>query len=238
MRGNLLALGLACALCAHLAVEAASPALTVACIALAAAVVLSPGLARGSPKAWVAAVATAAALAFAASRRWIWLPLYAPPVLGDAFAAWLFAHTLTAGRMPLIERLIRRLHDAPDGALEPAIAAYARKLTASWAVLFAVLGTSSLVLALLAVPNGILVLLGFAPPFRVPQTVWSWFANLAEYGIAAGFFALEYAYRRTRFPQQPQANFFSFVKKLRAIAPSLLELDSPGRTARRTEPVE
>lgn len=239
MRGSLVALGLACALCAHLAVEAASPALTVACIALAAAVVLSPGLARGSPRAWAAALATAGALALAASRRWIWLPLYAPPVLGDAFAAWVFGHTLRRGRTPLIESLIRRLHDDPGRALSPAIAQYARTLTAAWAVLFGVLGASSLVLALLAVPNGVLVLLGLTPPLAVPQTVWSWFANIAEYGIAAGFFALEYAYRRVRFPQQPHSSFFSFVRKLGVIAPSLTELD-PGavQRANRTEPAE
>lgn len=239
MRASLLAVGLACALFAHLAVEAASPALTVVCIALAATVVLLPGLVRGSPRAWAAALGTAAALAFAASRRWVWLPLYVPPVFGDTFAAWLFGHTLVKGRTPLIETLVRRLHDEPDRALDPEIARYARKLTALWAVLFSVLGASSLVLALLAVPNGVLTLIGLTPPLPIPQTVWSWFANVAEYGIAAGFFVLEYAYRRARFPERAHSNFFSFVSRLRAISPNLIELDSPqARPASRTEPVE
>ncbi|MGH8220474.1 MAG: ketosynthase [Steroidobacteraceae bacterium] len=240
LRGSLIALGLACALLAHLAVEAASPGLTAAGIALAAVVVLSPALSRGSLRAWSTALAIAGGLAFAASRRWIWLPLYAPPVLGDAFAAWLFGRTLAAGRMPLIESLIRRMHDEPDRALDHAIAQYARKLTAAWAVLLGMLGAASLALALLARPNGVLILLGFAPPLTVPQTTWSWFANVAEYGIVAGFFVLEYAYRRMRFPQQPHSSFLEFIAKLRTIAPSSrTELDSRvARPSSRTEPVE
>ncbi len=239
MRGGLVALGLACALFAHLAVEAASPGLTVASIGFAAAVVLAPGAARGSARAWAAALGIAVALAFAASRRWIWLPLYAPPVLGDAFAAWVFGHTLAAGRRPLIESLIRKLHEVPDRPLDPAIARYARTLTAGWTVLFAVLGASSLVLALLAVPNGVLVLLGFTPPVAIPQTVWSWFANVAEYGIAAAFFVLEYAYRRVRFPQQPHWSLLEFIGRLGAIAPSVIKLESRGpRAAAPTEPSE
>lgn len=250
MRGSLLefghepvrpiALGLACALLAHLAVEAASPGLTAAGIALAAVVVLSPGLSRGSLRAWSAALAIAGALAFAASRRWIWLPLYAPPVLGDALAACIFGRTLARGRMPLIESLIRRMHGEPYRALDPAIAQYARKLTAAWAVLLSTLGTASLALALLARPNGVLILFGVNPPLTIPQTAWSWFANVAEYGIVAGFFALEYAYRRMRFPQQSHSSFLEFVAKLRTSVPrSLSELDSRvARPSSRTEPPE
>jgi uncharacterized membrane protein len=226
LRVSLIVLGLASALLAHLAVEMASPALTVAGIGLLAAVVLAPGLARRSVAAWTAALAIASALAFAASRRWIWLPLYAPPMFADAFGAWLFGHTLAGRRMPLIERLVRQLHGEPDRPLEPAVARYARSLTVAWTVLFIVLGATSLTLALLAVPNGVLILLGITPPLEVPQTAWSWFANVASYGITGGFFVLEYAYRRGRFPQQPQRTFLEFVRALVAIAPSLIELES------------
>ncbi len=226
LKGSLIVLGMACALLAHLAVETSSPALTAVVVALAAAVMLAPSLARGSPGAWMAALAITGALAVAASRRWIWLPLYVPPVLGDAFGAWLFGHTLAAGRTPLIERVVRLLHGGPERLLEPAIARYARTLTLAWTVLFCVLGVTCLVLALFAVPNGVLILLGFTPPVAVPQTAWSWFANVAAYVITAGFFGLEYAYRRLRFPQQPQRSFFEFVRALLAIAPSLIELES------------
>jgi uncharacterized membrane protein len=226
LRGSLIVLGLACALVAHLGVEAASPALTSAGVALAAAVVLAPSLARGRLAAWTAALVIAGALAIAALSRWIWLPLYVPSVLGDAFGAWLFGHTLASGRTPLIERLVRRLHGGLDRPLEPSITRYTRTLTFAWTVLFCALGATSLALALFAVPNGVLLLLGFKPPLAVPQTAWSWFANVAAYGIAAGFFVLEYAYRRVRFPHQPQRSFLEFLRVLLAIAPSLIELES------------
>jgi uncharacterized membrane protein len=226
-------------LLAHLAVESASPALAAAGVALAAVVLLAPGLARGNLAAWTAAVTIVSVFAIAASRRWIWLSLYLPPVLGDVFGAWLFGHTLLSGRIPLIERLVRRLHGAPDRPLDPAITRYARSLTFAWALLFGLLGATGLALALFAVPNGVLILLGFTPPVSVPQTAWSWFANVAAYGIAAGFFVLEYAYRKMRFPHQPQNSFLEFVRALLAIAPSLIELES--RTPRgviRAEPAE
>ena len=57
------------------------------------------------------------------------LPLLAPPVLLNAFLAWLFARTLRAGRRPLIEHMVWTLHGEPD-ALDPRIAPYARRLTA------------------------------------------------------------------------------------------------------------
>ncbi|HEY2592081.1 MAG TPA: hypothetical protein VGI35_10865, partial [Steroidobacteraceae bacterium] len=178
-------------------------------------------------------------LAIMASRRWIWLSLYLPPVLGDVFGAWLFGHTLASGRTPLIERVVRHLYGAPDRPLELAIARYARRLTFAWSLLFGLLGATGLALALCAVPNGVLILLGFTPPLTVPQTAWSWFANVAAYGIAAGFFVLEYAYRRTRFPQQPQNSFLEFVRALLAIAPNVIEFQSrPPRRVIRAEPAE
>ena len=39
-------------------------------------------------------------------------------------------------------------------------------------------------------------------------------ANLIEYLIVAAFFAIEYAYRRQRFPRQPYRNMFDFVRRL------------------------
>jgi len=239
LRGSLIALGLICALIAHLAVETASPALTAAGIVLLAAVVLAPSLARGSIAAWAAALAIAGAVAFAASQRWIWLPLYAPPVLGDAFAAWLFGHTLASGRMPLIERFVRGMQAEAGRPLDPAIIQYARTLTVVWTLLFGLLGASSLALALCAEPNGVLLLLGFSPPVAIPQIVWSWFANVAEYGIVGLFVVLEYAYRRARFPQHPHLDFLQFVKRLCAITPALIELESRApRPSGRVEPTE
>lgn len=236
MRGAVIAFAAGYVVLAHLAVETTSPALTVASLALLAVPALAPKLARGSLAAWGVAILTCAALALLASRKWVWLPLYAPSVCGDAFMAWVFGHTLAAGRIPLIERMVRRLHGAPDEPVQPDIARYARSLTAAWAVLFAALGTISLALALCAEPNGILPLLDVVPPVSVPQSAWSWFANVAEYGIAAGFFIAEYLYRRRRFPQQPYSGLVDFTRRLGAIAPRLIGdnrvAGSPGRSDR------
>jgi uncharacterized membrane protein len=228
LRGVVITLAVCYPLLAHLAVETASPELTVVCLALLAGLLLLPGMARGSLAAWLLALLASGALAIAESRRWVWLPLYAPSVLGDAFVAWVFGHTLAAGRIPLIERMVRLLHGAPDGPLPADIVRYARRLTTAWTVLFIVLGAISLALALCATPNGVLLLLGLTPPVPVPQPLWSWFANVGEYAIAAAFFLLEYAYRQHRFPQQPYAGFGDFVRRLSAIAPRLADFGSGG----------
>jgi uncharacterized membrane protein len=211
-------------LAAHLAVLTGSPRLTLASLAVLIALALWPALVRRRAVAWLGALLAAAAVtvAFRASRGWTWLPLYASPVLGDAFLAWLFGHTLAPPRVPLIERMARLLHP-PDARLDPAVIRYARTLTAAWAALFAALGLADLLLALCATPNGILALFGLVPLVPVPQRAWSWFANIAEYLIVAGFFVGEYAYRRRRFPQQPYAGLGDFVRRLSAVAPRMLE---------------
>jgi uncharacterized membrane protein len=99
------------------------------------------------------------------------------------------------------------------------VTAYARTLTLAWAVLFAVLAMTSLVLALLADPNGILLLLGFTPHVTVPQRAWSLFANFLEFAVVVTFLIVEYAYRRRRFPEQPYANLLDFLRRLIAVAP-------------------
>jgi len=48
------------------------------------------------------------------------------------------------------------------------------------------------------------------------------FANLIAYVIVVAFFAVEYAYRRRRFPQQPYRNMLEFVQRLLASLPGLV----------------
>jgi uncharacterized membrane protein len=226
LRGIVIALAVSYPLVAHLAVLTGSPRLTVASLAVLVALALWPALARRGALAWLAALVAAAAVALSlvAAQGWPWLPLYAPPVLGDAFLAWLFGHTLARGQVPLIERMVYLVHaPAPGEALDAAVLSYARTLTAAWAALFAVLGLTNLLLALCATPNGILVLLGRVPLLAVPQRAWSWFANIAEYLIVAGVFVGEYAYRRRRFPQRPYAGLVDFLRRLSAVAPRILE---------------
>jgi uncharacterized membrane protein len=228
LKAVMVALAVCYPLLAHLAVLADSVLLTVASIAVLALLALLPGLLRGSVAAWLAAGVIGGALAVLSQQSLIWLPLYAPAVLSDLLVAWIFARTLLPQRVPLVERIVRLLH-APDESLNPAIGPYARRLTLAWAVLFGSLGAISLLFALLATPNGILVLIGVHPAFTVSQHSWSLFANFIEYLLVAGFFALEYSYRRQRFPEQPYANIFDFLRRMLAVAPEAI--GSEGRRA-------
>ncbi|HTT03057.1 MAG TPA: hypothetical protein VMG11_13315 [Steroidobacteraceae bacterium] len=217
----------------HAAVITRSPALTAASLAWLSALILLPALARGNALAWFAAVAAGAAAALAPLMRqsWMWLPLYAPSVLADFFGAWIFGHTLTAGRVPLISRLVRLLHP-PDQVIEPVVLLYARNLTLAWAVLLLALGVANLVLACCAAPDGVLLLLGVPPPFTVAQRTWSLFANVLEYVIVVAFFVIEYGYRQRRFPQQPYPNMIEFMRRMLAVAPRAVAWRPPPGSAR------
>ena len=225
----MVALAVCYPLLAHMAVRADSVALTIASIAALALLVLLPGLLRGSASSWLASLVIAGALALLSQQSLIWLPLYAPAVLSDLVVAWVFARTLLPEREPLVERIVRLLH-APEEELNPAIAPYARRLTLAWAVLFGSIGLVSLGLALFAEPNGILVLLGLRPVITVSQHSWSLFANFIEYGLVAVFFAVEYGYRRYRFPEQPYANVLDFLTRMATVAPEAIV--SEGRRER------
>ena len=206
---------------AHLATVTASPGLTIASVAVLALAILLPGLLSGRPAAWIGALLAAVAIVLLARQDAAALVLFLPPVLINFFVAWLFGHTLAQGRRPLIERLVRLLHP-PEEALDPAIARYAWRLTATWASLIAGLGLLTLALALLAAPGGLLETAGVTPPITVPIETWSLFANLLNYLVVGAFFVAEWFYRRRRFPQQAYRNLFDFLKQAAGAGPALL----------------
>ena len=154
-----------------------------------------PGLRRGHVAAtalWAAIALVVAALAYA-GRGEIALDLL--PVIVNAAVCVLFAHTLANGRTPLIARVIAVL-EAPERLAQPRVAAYARELTRSWALL---LGAQALLLALLiacAVPNGLLASFGIAPPVAVTGDAWRAYLHFGSYAVVLVFFAIEYAWRR------------------------------------------
>lgn len=221
----MIALGVAYPLIAHAAVVSHNAAITTASLAVLAALVMLPRLARGSVLMWCALPVVIAALVLLSRVHAAWLPLYATPVLVTLFVAWVFGHTLARGQTPLIVRLVRLLHAPEDPG--PEIESYARKVTLSWAVLLTGLALTSLTLALLAEPNGILLMSGVRPPFTVSQETWSLFSNFLDYLIAGGFFLLEYAYRRRRFPQQPYRNLFDFVRRAAAVSQRAIQSRQP-----------
>jgi len=220
MRGSGLALALAYPVLATWAGLSHRPGPTAAAVTVLLLLVLLPGLARARAWAWLALVAGAAGLWLLVQNAQAQLVLFLPPVALNAAFAWLFGHTLGAGRMPLIERIVRLLHP-PSEPLPAGVLPYARRLTAVWTALFACLALVNAVLALCAVPGGVLGRIGIAPPWPVPLAAWSWFANVLNYLLVAALFALEYAYRRRRFPDQPFRGFGDFLRRMAALGPAL-----------------
>lgn len=214
-----LVLALSYPLLAHFAVARGDARLmAVAIVALSSALLL-PALVRGRVRAWLAALAIAA-LVFAAARADATaFLLYVPPVALNLLAASAFARTLVPGRVPLIEQFSRAMHEGRP--LEPGIPAYARGLTVAWALLLAGLALADLVLALIAVPGGVLDRFGVASPVTVPQTAWSWFANFLSWGLIAALFVAEWFYRKRRFPVQPYGDFREYARRLARIGPAL-----------------
>ena len=221
----MIALGIAYPLVAHAAVVSHNPAITTASLAVLAALVMLPRLASGSVLMWCAVPVVIGGLVLLWQVHAAWLPLYATPVFITLFAAWVFGHTLAPGQTPLIVRLVRLLH-APNEP-GPEIEAYARKVTLAWAVLLTGLSLLSLTLALVAEPNGILLMSGARPPFTVSLETWSLFANFLNYAIAGGFFLIEYVYRRRRFPQQPYRNLFDFLRRAAAVSQRAIHSRQP-----------
>lgn len=213
------ALSFAYPVLAHFAVARNSEGLTLAALALLAAIALLPGLVRGAAAAWLAVPLVGAAYWWLSSLAMPVLPLYVPPILVPAFLAYVFGNTLMLGRTPLISQLIRLLQAPGDAEPESAVWTYARRLTAVWTVLFVALATFNLVLAALVEPDGLLRAGGIAPPLAVSHEVWSLFTNLIEYLVVAALFLIEYAYRRQRFPRQPYRNMFDFIRRMLAAMP-------------------
>jgi uncharacterized membrane protein/3-hydroxymyristoyl/3-hydroxydecanoyl-(acyl carrier protein) dehydratase len=214
------ALAVAYPLLAHAASVFESRALTLASVAVLAAAALGPTLAQRRRWTFIAAPAAALAIYGLARLDAVALVLFAPPVLLNAWLAWLFGHTLARGNTPLIERLVRLLQP-PGLPFEPGVIAYARRLTGFWTALFLLLGTTNLVLAALATPGGLLEAAGLAAPVAVPLETWSLFANVINYLVVAAVFLLEFGYRRRRFPGRPYRNLLDFFRRSAAVAPAL-----------------
>lgn len=216
----MIALAIAFPLVAHAAVMTRSGPLTIVSLAVLTLLVLLPRLVRGNLAAWAVVPPAVGVLVFLWRIHAAWLPLYAMPVLISFGVAWLFGHTLAPGSMPLVERLARVMN-SPD-EVQPEIQRYARSVTIAWTVLMTAMGLLNLILALIAAPDGVLMLLGYPPPVTVQVETWSLFANFLNYGIVGGFFVAEYVYRSNRFPGHGRyRNIFDFVRRAAALGPSV-----------------
>jgi uncharacterized membrane protein len=200
---------------AHVAALTQRPALIAASIGLLVVLVLLPALSRGRAFAWIAiALAGCGLYVTVAAGKGLAL-LLLPPVLLNGIMAWLFGRTLRPGRMPLIERAARTMR-GPGAVISPEVVAYARGVTQVWSGLFIALAVVDLVLAALASPGGLLLTAGLQPPVTVPVSAWSMFANVLSYVLIAALFAVEFAVRGRRFPNQPYRGFLDFARRLAA----------------------
>lgn len=231
---TLLVLVLSYPLLTHLAVYFHSLALTAAAALVLGLLVLRAPLQARRWWAWLVLLAGGALLiwlAFSTRRHDALFALYAAPVMVYLMLAWLFGSTLIGGATPLISRLAGHLHGQAHFD-DPAVQRYTRRLTAAWTALFLLLAATNTLLASLASPDGVLELLGFASPWPLPPTAWSLFANFIGFVLVALLFALEFAYRRRRFPAQHARyrGLLDFLNHMREEAPNLLRA-SAGQTA-------
>lgn len=209
------------ALLTHLYASSHQQPWAVAALMLLALALLFPGLYARKPAAWLAGIAVGAVLLSPWFRQHVALVLFVPPIVANLALGWLFGHTLRAGKVPLVEQLVRLLHpenDIQDEAVWP----YSRHVTRLWSLLFLANALACLLLALFAVPGGILVSAGLLPSLQLPIHWWSWYANLGCYAMAGLLFVGEYAYRRHRFPWQPYRNFLHFCQRAATVGPALI----------------
>ncbi len=194
------------------------PVAALALFDLALIVLVQPLVARRG-WAWALLALVAAGLWQLAPTPYPQLLLLAPPVLFTGLVGWWFGRSLRAPREPVISRIVAGLEQTTPGQLPADLYRYTRRLTGAWAVLLVCLALANTVLALIAVPDGLLARLGHAPVLSVSQTTWSWFANLLDYGIVGGFFIGEYTLRGRWFPVRPYRNFFDFLRRMGALGP-------------------
>jgi uncharacterized membrane protein len=166
--------------------------------------------------AWVLLVAALAAAAWLARAGYAMVPLLLVPVAIIAAVAWTFARTLRS--VPLITRMVAGLDRIPATELSPDLLRYTRNLTRSWAVLLGLLALVNLLLALLAVPGGLLATFAITPPVTVSQSQWSWFANVFNFGLMIAFFLVEFAVRQRRFPGRYR-NLADFLRQMARLGP-------------------
>lgn len=211
-----LLLAVAYPLLAHATQHAGPVMAALALFDLSLLVLLRP-LWSGRPWAWALLALIGGALWLARHSTDLPLLLLAPPMLFTGVIAWLFARSLIPPRQALITRIACAMEERSIDTLPPGIAVYTRRLTAAWAALLVLLTVSNAVLALIAVPDGVLVRLGHPPLLAVSQLTWSWFAHLLDYGIIGGFMVGEYLLRDRLFPDRAFRSPGDFARRARAL---------------------
>lgn len=213
-----LLLALAYAAFAHLASLWQSDACALAALAVLIAMLLVEPLLARRPWAWLALPLAGWGAWWLYANGHAALPLLLVPVVFVLAIAWIFARTLRPGTEPLITRIVAGIEGGTPQTVEPALRRYTRNLTMAWAVALVAMAVANLVLAMLASPAGLLESVGVASPLPITWEQWSWCANLLNYGVIGGFFLIEFAIRKRRFPGRYHS-FADFLRKLAALGP-------------------
>lgn len=178
-------------------------------------------LGRQRPLASLLWLLSAVALLAAAAVGRLQLALDVVPILANVALAWLFGHTLAAGRTPLVAQVIRVL-EGEDGLRGPGVARYARQVTLFWTLLLAAQAVVLTVLLLCSVPGGLLATQGWTSPLPVPQAWTAWYTHLGAWLLPVAAMALEYGFRRWHMRHVPQPGLRRFIVQLVACWPQLL----------------
>lgn len=182
---------LAYPLLVHLAVVWSEPQLEWLALVLLCAMPQYAALRAGRPGHWLLLLAMAGLLQLLTRAGGGMHALFLPPVVVPAVLLAVFAGSLRAGQLPLVTRVAQ----AVRGPLEPALLAYTRQVTWLWVLVLATLTVADAALALFA-----------SPP------LWSLFCNFINYVLVGLVFALEYGYRRRRFPAHAHDGFLRYMR--------------------------
>ncbi len=204
---------------AHFAGTLSSPLLAAIALGDVVLMLLIEPLCALRPWAWLIVLATIAMIALLVESHYVMLPLLLMPVLFISAVSLWFSRSLLPGRVPLITRIVAAIYGQTLETLSPQHHRYARRLTFAWALLLGVLAVFNLLLALIAVPNGVFARFGIAAPITLTQAQWSLFANVFNYGIVGGFMLIEFQWRKRVFTERPYRNFVEFMQRLAALGP-------------------
>ncbi|MGH8032198.1 MAG: ketosynthase [Luteimonas sp.] len=211
-------LALSYSVLAHLAADRHDQSIGAAALGVLALLILLRPLARARPLAVLLLALAAVGIAWLYRHGHTLVPMLLVPALFMGVVAMWFARSLRGGRVALITRVVSGIEGLPPAALAADLHAYTRALTRVWAGLLGALVLTNLLLALVAVPDGLLAQLGWDARFTVSRAQWSWLANFGNYGILGGFFIAEYRVRKRRFPGRYR-NFTDFLRRLAALGP-------------------
>lgn len=196
-------------------------ALSLAAFALLLSLVLWPALRARRPGAWLAWLGLLGTMGWLAVHGLAALALDTVPVSLNLLLAWVFGHTLGAGRQPLVAQFIEAIEGKQRLAMS-GIARYARQLTAFWTVLMVAQAVLLSLLLACQVPGGMLARLGVSSPWPVPQAWAQGYVHVGAYLVLVAVFALEYAFRRWHLRHLPHLSLHALLHRLALRWPQLI----------------